>query len=154
MSKNEFLHTMCEKLKEGLTTSQMEEHVRYYNDYIDQEVSSGKPETEVIASLGDPTLLARTILETPGAKSHGGVYQEEFSEDVYEEDGDRQQQQQGALFQISSMSSWGCIATVIAAMLIIGFVLWLFGIVFKAFMPVIMPVLLVLFIVALFKQRR
>ena len=150
MNKNEFLHALCEKLKEGLTTSQMEEHIHYYNDYINQEISGGKSEVEVIESLGDPILLARTILEAPGTESHEGVYQEEPSENIYKDDG----KQQGIPFQINQISGWGCIAIAVAAMMVIGLVLWLFGVVVRVFMPVIVPILIILFVVAIFKQRR
>ena len=151
MNKNEFFHALCDKLKEGLTAAQIEEHVQYYNDYINQEEATGKSEAEVIESLGDPTLLARTILESPQAEKRSEVYQESSEDNTYQEE---TQGQARAPFQMGVSSGWGCLAVAVVAMLVIGVVLWLMGAVFKAFMPVIMPVLAVLFVVALFKQRR
>jgi Predicted membrane protein len=158
MNKNEFLHTLGAKLKEALPVSQIEGHLKYYNDYINQEEQAGKSEQEVIDSLGDPTLLARTILETANQQNTAGAYQGQATEDIYQEDGDTYQKgstsgSQMPPFLVSATSGWGCLAVAIVAILVIGLVLWLFGIVFKALIPVLVPVLIVLFVVAILKQR-
>ena len=158
MNKNEFLHVLGAKLKEALPMSQIEEHLKYYNDYINQEEQSGKSEQEVIDALGDPTLLARTILETAKQPSPADAYQGHAAEDIYQEDGDPYQSgstsgSQIPPFLVSATSGWGCLAVAIIAILVIGLILWLFGIVFKALTPILIPVLIVLFVVAIFKQR-
>lgn len=45
----------------------VEENVDYYIDYINVEMRKGRTEAEVLASLGDPRLIARTIIQTSGA---------------------------------------------------------------------------------------
>ena len=152
MNKNEFLHALGEKLKEELTVSQIEGHLKYYNDYIKQEESAGKTEQEVIDGLGDPVLLARTILEVPSSEPNAGAYQSDPDESIYQEDNPNQQRVPPIQMRVAS--GWGCLAVAIIAVLVIGFILWLFGIVFKALTPVLVPVLMVLFVVAIFKQRR
>ena len=157
MNKNEFLHALGEKLKESLTASQIEEHLKYYNDYINKEESAGKQEQEIIDSLGDPTLLARTILET--SNQGNGAYQGAAEGDIYQDDDNSYQDsntngRQVPPIQFGAVSGWGCLAVAIVAILVIGLVLWVFGIVFKALTPILVPVLLVLFIVAILKQRR
>jgi len=153
MNKNEFLHALCEKLKEGLTASQMEEHVRYYSDYINQEESNGISEEEVIASLGDPVLLARTILETSSNETQrGGFYQEEAGETIYQEE--TSSQRRAMPFQMMTTSRWGCLALAIGLLLVLGLILWIFGVMFRVLMPVLLPVLIILFIIAVFKQQQ
>lgn len=153
MNKKEFLYALCEKLKEEQSADQIEEHVRYYNDYINQEVKSGKTEEEVIDSLGDPTLLARSIMETPDSTRQyheeiihenpdGGGYQEETTS-----------QGKGMPFQIRAANGWGCLVVAIIAMLVLGVVLWLFGAVVKVFAPVLVPVLVVLFVITIMKRK-
>ena len=151
MNKNEFLHTLGAKLKEALPMSQIEGHLKYYNDYINQEEQSGKSEQEVIDSLGDPTLLARTILETANQQNPAGAYQGHTADDIYQEDNATQRNVPPIVF--GATSGWGCLAVAIVAILVIGLVLWLFGIVFKALTPILVPVLMVLFVVAILKQR-
>lgn len=157
MNKNEFLKALGDKLKESLTTSQIEGHLKYYNDYIIQEEGKGRSEQEIISSLGAPTLLARTILETSNQGRQAGAYQSD-DDNIYEEDGSDYQaeganQRQASPFQISAVSGWGCLALAIVAILVVGLVLWLFGIVFKALTPILIPILIVLFVVAILKQR-
>ena len=159
MNKNEFLYAFGEKLKEELTTSQIEEHLKYYNDYITQEESGGKSEQEVIDSLGDPTLLARTILETPNNETNTGTYSSDGNDDIYQEDGNNYQEdntngRQVPPILVSGTTGWGCLVVAIIAILVIGLILWFFGIVFKALTPILLPVLLVLFVIAILKQRR
>ena len=151
MNKKEFLNTLGAKLKEALPMPQIEEHLKYYNDYINQEEQLGKSEQEVIDSLGDPTLLARTILETANQQNPAGVYQGQDTEDIYQEDNAAQRNVPPIVF--GATSGWGCLAVAIIAILVIGLVLWLFGIVFKALTPILIPILIVLFVVAILKQR-
>lgn len=60
---------------------QVEDTINYYEDYINVEVRKGKSEEEVMKSLGDPRLIARTIIQTNGTAGNGhdagaGSYQE------------------------------------------------------------------------------
>lgn len=49
----------------------VEDNVRYYQNYISQEIASGKSEKEVLEELGDPRLIARTIIDTQGNDGYG-----------------------------------------------------------------------------------
>ena len=161
MSKNEFLQALGGKLKEELTTDHIEEHLKYYNDYIKQETSIGKSEQEVIDSLGDPILLARTILDTANSKTSNAQafnanvetdrYQDESYEDIYQEEDARQQQANPINFNVTS--GWGCLVVAMVAILIVGLILWLLGIVLNVLAPILVPVLIVLFVLTLFKRR-
>ena len=62
MTKQEFLDGLRRSLSAGLESGQINEHVRYYSDYIDSKVRMGTPEEEVMASLGEPRWIAKTIL--------------------------------------------------------------------------------------------
>jgi len=64
MNKHEFINILRQRLITELPESRVQDHILYYSEYIDNEIKFGKTEEEVIASLGDPRLIARTILET------------------------------------------------------------------------------------------
>jgi len=158
MNKNEFLQALGGKLKEELATAQIEEHLKYYNDYIKQEEGTGKSEQEVIDALGDPVLLARTILETSNSSSSYSstgetIYQEVPDDDIYQEDNARNARRVPP-FRTSMMSSWGCVATIIIILLIVVTILWLLKVMFSALAPILIPILMVLFVIAIFKQRQ
>lgn len=85
MNKNEFIEKLQRTLAGGLNSSQVAENVRYYQEYIESEIRKGITEEEVLAQLGDPRLLAKSIIE---ANKHAGEsygsnreYDEELTDD-------------------------------------------------------------------------
>lgn len=63
MTRQEFIDALGRALRRELSEQEVEDNLRYYETYISQEMSGGKSEAEVIAQLGDPRLIAKTILE-------------------------------------------------------------------------------------------
>lgn len=61
MNKNEFLKTLKESLSGVLEKDALKEQLDYYEKYIDDEIKSGRTESEVLSELGDPRLIAKTI---------------------------------------------------------------------------------------------
>ena len=82
MTKNEFLQGLKEELEGRVTHSAIQENIRYYEDYISQEVLEGSTEEEVIESLGGPRIIARTIVDA--------AYDTEDRPDGYDEYGSGQ----------------------------------------------------------------
>ena len=69
MNKEAFIDTLRRALYGKVSDYELTDHVRYYEDYIRQEINRGRSEQEVLEELGDPRLIARTILETSGMKA-------------------------------------------------------------------------------------
>ncbi len=77
MDRREFLATLRGQLEAGqMHEGKRAAHLRYYEDYIQSRVRSGQSEEEVIRALGDPRLIARTLLDTDDRSA------------VYEDDSD------------------------------------------------------------------
>ncbi len=83
MTKREFLNELADKLSEGMTREEIMSQLQYYAGYIDGEIARGKTEEEATEDLGEPILIARTILESPRDEESifGHVIQNE--EDAY-----------------------------------------------------------------------
>ncbi|MCM1065682.1 MAG: DUF1700 domain-containing protein [Eubacterium sp.] len=62
MTKQEFIEKLRLALNGKVPANVIMENIRYYEDYINTEVRKGKSEEEVLAALGDPRLIARTII--------------------------------------------------------------------------------------------
>lgn len=75
MNRNEFLEILRTQLVGQMQEGKIAAHVRYYQDYIQQQTNAGHSEAEVLAELGDPRLIAKTLLDTDAQ-----------AQDVYEED--------------------------------------------------------------------
>lgn len=91
MSKREFLQKLREYLSYELPESYVDSNVRYYSDYIDNEVKNGRKRDEVLEDLGDPQLIARTIIDAAKAGSDGipnTADDRDFSGEIYGNDGD------------------------------------------------------------------
>ena len=85
MTKLEFLNALRETLANELNPAQVEEQVQYYTRYIDDQISLGHTEAEVMAELGDARSIAHNIIdgveEDNEYQSSGTVYSEESTEE-------------------------------------------------------------------------
>ncbi len=80
MSKKEFLEDLFHALNGGMSKEEIYSHIQYYDEYIENEKMNGQSEDVVISRLGNPRLLAKTILMSANAKTYS---QESYSS--YEE---------------------------------------------------------------------
>ena len=64
MTRHEFISRLREALTGEIPPEEIEGNIRFYNNYIDQELQKGRSEAEIFGELGDPRLIARTIMET------------------------------------------------------------------------------------------
>lgn len=68
VSREEFLKGLENALSGNVPPAIVRDNLRYYDDYIRSERQKGRTESEIMEELGDPRLIARTILDTtPGA---------------------------------------------------------------------------------------
>lgn len=70
MKRSEFLEQLRKALEHDLNAGQIKEHIDYYDDYIGSEMNKGLSEEEVIAQLGDPWAIAKTILLSSKMSKH------------------------------------------------------------------------------------
>ena len=67
MRKEEFIRELVLELKHNVSEQVILEQQRFYEEYILTEVRGGKTEEEVIASLSEPRLLAKSIIDAAEA---------------------------------------------------------------------------------------
>ena len=67
MRKEEFIRELVLELKQNVSEEVILEQKRFYEEYIQSEVRGGKTEEEVIASLSEPRLLAKSIIDAAEA---------------------------------------------------------------------------------------
>ncbi len=156
MNKQEFIDRLRIALNGRISAIEMEDTIQYYKDYIDSEIRKGKSEAEVLAILGDPRLIARTIIETsPSAesandvRSAGGTNYSNNSyqnKDAYHRNFEEEPKKKPKLFK---MPGW------LLAILVILAVYLILSVIFSvlAFLaPVIIVVTVVVFLVKLFRD--
>ncbi len=60
-TKQEFIDSLRRALTGRIEVGAVEEHIRYYDEYITAEMRMGRPESEVLDELGEPRLIAMSI---------------------------------------------------------------------------------------------
>lgn len=71
MSKEEFLRGLENALSGNVPPAVVRDNLRYYDDYIRSERQKGRTEADIMEELGDPRLIARTILDTTPDAAEG-----------------------------------------------------------------------------------
>ena len=80
MNKKEFLDILYEQLSGQMPEGNVAAHVQYYRNYIEEEQRKGRSEDDILNELGDPHLIARTLLDTEAASSGNPQTTEYYSE--------------------------------------------------------------------------
>jgi len=176
MTRHEFIGGLREALAEempgeGIPRRVIDENVRFYNRYIDDELAKGRSENDIFAELGDPRLIAKTISETwqsddtsleddedrsggygrsYGSGSRGGVFRDDGEYAGGGADG-----QGGPFIHINgrnvNMNKWYIKAIpIVVVALIVLFIFWvLFGLLHLTFAILTSPVFWVIVVLVM-----
>lgn len=163
MNKTEFLETLRGQLSGQIQSGRADAHVRYYRDYIEAQLRSGRTEEEILAELGDPRLIAKTLLDTDPESSqeiYGNSYgyaEQEYDSQQYSRDSynrsayekDQQKNVKHRTYKLDLTTWYGkAIVIAVAAMIIIGLIL-LIGTV----LPIIIIAALIISFISWLRRR-
>lgn len=147
MKRREFLSQLKSALENKLSAEEIKKNVNYYDDYIEEEVRKGQAEEDVIAALGDPWAIAKTILIS---SEIGGQEYYSYSEEV----ADEYQEDSNSNTKLYSINSWWKTALVVIVILaiVLGILSIAFG-VLALFIRLAFPILVIVFIIRLFRKQ-
>ena len=86
MSKEEFLQELAEALSGDVPESVIRDNISYYGSYLSQEMAKGRSVDEIVMEIGEPFIVAKTIIEHCEASGECagdngyGNYRETYSE--------------------------------------------------------------------------
>ena len=83
MKKKEFLNKLYEALSDNMSEKEASTHIDYYKAYIEGQCSNGRNEKEVIEELGNPRLIAKTIIGTSSSEDNKSKYTANDESDSY-----------------------------------------------------------------------
>ena len=150
MDKREFIDKLQRALAGGLGSSLVAENVRYYEEYIDSEIRKGRSEAEVLAQLGDPRLLAKSIIEANKRTGESYGSNRGFDDEISDDAGERNQDRTASDGRTVMLPGWLILLIVtVAVLVIIGVVTSLLAF----FAPVIIVVLVVLLVIKIFQGK-
>lgn len=64
MDRETYLKELRIALQGQISQEKVNEHLRYYENYIIEESRKGRTESQVMENLGNPRLIAKTIIDT------------------------------------------------------------------------------------------
>jgi len=145
MKKNEFIKNLSDALEGNVSNSEMASQIAYYNDYVDSEIRKGKTEDEVIDSLGDPRLIAKTIIDLSGES--GGNY-------VYESEEPAHSKNSNSNFKSYKINSW--YTKLIVALIVLAFIVIVVvigGIIGFVLLKFAIPIIIIIVFLSMFRKR-
>ncbi len=81
MTKQEFLEGLRKHLSGSLDYRKVNEHLKFYTEYIDAQIRMGRTQEEVLSELGDPRLIAKTLTEMGDGEMEGEAFREDYIEE-------------------------------------------------------------------------
>lgn len=148
MNSQEFLDKLRLALSGQIGASQVEENIAYYREYISAQVRMGQPEEAVLGNLGDPRLIAKSIISANmGEECYTqGRY---AREQVVEEDEYYAQTREQNMPKVVHINGWLALGILILGfVVIVGAVFSLISLLF----PVIVMLGIVYFFVKVFRD--
>ncbi|MCF2555866.1 DUF1700 domain-containing protein [Faecalicatena contorta] len=153
MTKSEFLEKLRAALANDLSGSVIQENVNYYSSYISDEVRKGRNEAEVIAELGDPWVIAQTIIDSSSINGNAGTY-DSYS---YEPEKNTQNSRQSGgprVYSFGLNTWWQKLLLVLGIVGVVMIVIAVVSGIVSLFAPLILPVLIIVVVFRLLNRRR
>lgn len=158
MTKEEFIRDLRESLYTEITSIEIENNVRYYNEYIDNQIRSGKSIDQVMAELGDPRLIARTIIETSklGKSNYNNIHNNSYQEAYTDENDSRNDNVHGYSHTYTFDGKIPLRFRILGIVMLIMFVMLLIflgSLAIRLFFSIGLPILLVYLLIRLISRR-
>ena len=157
MNKKEFLEALKQSLDGEVSSDIIEQNVRYYDQYIGSK--SNEEEATILEELGNPRLIAKTIIETDKVAKQKGKFNgyKGNSYEYYSEEDDAETKHERSDYgsnRINTKQTWIHKITLVLIMMAVIFGLFFIGRLIIGFLfAFAVPIILVLLLMALFKKR-
>ncbi|MCI8556210.1 MAG: DUF1700 domain-containing protein [Lachnospiraceae bacterium] len=158
MDRNEFVSTLRAVLSGEVPAAVVEDNVRYYDSYISQEIADGKSEREVLESLGDPRLIAKTIIDTNKQQGSRETYESAYTREEPEKGFHAEFNDNGGVdlkYRQLNLNTWyGRLLIFIIVILVLTVIFTIVGGILSWLLPILLPVLLIVWILRFFFGNR
>jgi hypothetical protein len=153
MNKTEFLNILEESLKGEVSQNIIDQNIKYYDQYISK--ASSEEEAQVLEELGDPRLIARTIIEAERMSKQRNQRSYTYNESSYYNQ-DRMYEdlppKRKGIFT-SNLKWYHKLAMILLLLIIFSILIFIGRIVFRLFFFIGFPVILILLLLILFRKR-
>ena len=157
MSKTEFLDILYNQLSGQMPEGNVAAHVQYYRNNIEDEQQKGRTETDILNDLGDPRLIARTLLDTEvgaGNPQNGSTYSAIYNEadsdyNEYDSSDSARGHVKKHSFKLDLSTWYGKVAVILIAAVVLLLLVTILGIL----IPVVIVAGVIMYIVSQFHKQ-
>lgn len=157
MCKKEFLDILYNQLSGQMPEGSVAAHVQYYRNYIEDEQQKGRTETDILNDLGDPRLIARTLLDTEvgaGNPQNGSTYSATYNEadydyNEYDSSDSAREHVKKHSFKLDLSTWYGKVAVILIAAVVLLLLVTILGIL----IPVVIVAGVIMYIVSQFRKQ-
>ena len=147
MKQQEFLAQLKIALENELNEQGVKENLEFYRSYIQGEIQKGIPEEEVIAQLGDPWAIAKTVILTEKIEDQESTSDSEVQSN-------EQKAYDNVLKEIPKWKLVLIIIAVIAVLLLVGSMAFgVIAIVLRLAMRLALPILVFWLVIKLMSRK-
>ena len=150
MEKQEFLTILKQSLEGEIPDYEVENNIHYYENYLVNE--NNKTVEEKLKELGEPRLIAKTIIDAYAASHETSFYRGGYNSRAYQEEYDeakKAQNYQGNVnyYNWDTMKWYQKLVVIIIGLAIISFLISLFTLGINIFFSIVLPILLISFVI-------
>lgn len=157
MEKQEFLAVLQQSLSGEIPDYEVENNIRYYDGYLTDE--AGKSAEDKIKELGEPRLIAKTIIDAYMANHEGNSYRTEHFSRNYDEGDDEQEagrdmgsQHTVKYYSWNTMKWYQKLLTIVICIIVVVVLIGLVTLGINIFFSFVLPVLLILFAIKMIRN--
>ena len=151
MTKEDFIKELRSALSGEVNLNELNENIQYYDQYLSQEQQKGRTIDEIVEEIGNPRLIARTIIDTSSNVSSTSSF---YDQETEQEDGipnNRNDRNFSRTIRNTKIGIW--VAILIVILVVIG-VFAILGRMIILFAPILIPLLLISIAVRLLTRRQ
>ncbi len=97
MTRAEFLESLRRALNGNMSAAAVEDNIQFYSSYFSSQTARGRSEADVLNELGDPRILARTLIDA--AERAGDARAHEANETQYRTSNTRTEYASGSAYR-------------------------------------------------------
>lgn len=152
MDKKEFLDILYTQLSGQLPEGIIAGHIQYYRNYIDEELQKGRSEADILGELGDPRLIARTLLDTNDSSSapYTSSEDEPYGQDNAYDPGSHDRHIRHRTYKLDLTTWYGKLIVILIAALVI----FLLCTILSVLIPVMLVAGTVMYLISYFKKHK
>ena len=155
MTRSEFLQELRQALENDLSGSIVQENVEFYSKYISEEVQKGKSEEDVLQMLGDPWIIARTVIDAQNGTDKETVYEAGGNSFTgYESNREQARDSRPPLHTFGFDTWWRKLLLVLAVVMVVVVVFSVISGLISLLAPILVPIVIVMIVVRVLGNRR